>query len=92
MEQALESNREYFNRKVAEFDGKTDTPVTVNFGVDNIKNIPVDSSIRFRFANESEIEFYFNKDRDGIKIYKCGTIGGSTILIKPECSNIVEVS
>ena len=94
LEGCLASNRKYFEEKMDEVAGITPTPIKIDVANDVDRFIPVDSRIDFVLYEGAILRISFNKDRTGVKIYKIKSGGGfdTTISVKPECSNPIEVS
>jgi hypothetical protein len=92
LEYRIEDIRKYFGDRLDEMLGKTETPVKIRVAYDTDRYAPVDSRIQFTLENGDEIQFYFNENRDGIKVFKEGRLPATgAISVKPECSNVVEV-
>lgn len=90
LEGCLQSNRDYYQKKVDEIGGKTETPVELETG--NHKTfIPKDSEIRWHLRDGSVLSVRYDKDEDCIRIHKEGRIIHK-LIIMPYSSNVAEVN
>jgi len=91
LESAIEYLHKSFSDKMDEIAGKTETRIQLCFPASNERFAPLGTRVRFILANKDIIEFRLNEDQDAIHVYKEGLKHGG-LSIKPEVSNVVEIS